>query len=237
MLDPYAELIGRSRIEIESNWVGGRPQKAVPTRATWRRIAMIQVMRERHEAPESVAQRLAVAGGLNRYGEANYRVVWGWNRLGWIGGKFEDRDERGDLVREVVELRREPKYAAVNRWHVERWVPPEAYGSPREWYAQTVESAGGRSVPALGPYPERGEYEHCFTVQGANGEFVQLTATIAERVAQVIEWSRCRPRAKQRTELYEREARREREYDNWACDVLDDAGPPVFHKKPFVPAA
>src|SRR5208337_4984471 len=151
---------------------------------------MIQVMRERHEAPESVLRRLEMVGGVNRYGEANYRVVWGWNRLAWIGGRFEDRDERGEVVRGVVELRREPKYAAVNRWHVERWVPPEAYGSPKEWYAQTVERANGRNVPALGPYPERGEYEHCFTIQGPGGEFVQLTPAIVEHVARAIEWAR-----------------------------------------------
>jgi hypothetical protein len=194
---------------------------------------MIQVVRERHETPEGVARRLARAGGLNRYGEGNYRVVWGWNRLAWIGGKFEDRDEHGELLREVVELRQEPKYPQVNRWHVERWVPAEAYGSPKEWYAQTVESAGGRRVPALGPYPERGEYEHCFTIQGLRGEFVQLTPTIVERVAQAIEWSRVRPRAKRRAELYEREARGEREYDSWAFDVLDE-GAPAMHGQPFV---
>ena len=194
---------------------------------------MVRVMRERHEAPESVAARLAAAGGLNKYGEANYRVVWGWNRLGWIGGKFEDRDEQGNLIREVVELREEPKYAAVNRWHLERWVPPEAYGSPRTWYAQTVESTDGKSVPALGPYPERGEYEHCFTIEGAHGEFVQLTPTIVERVAQAIEWSRRMPRAVQRAGLYGREERRERKYEEWALDLLDDAMP-ALHGQEFV---
>lgn len=197
---------------------------------------MIRVIRERHEAPEDVARRLAVAGGVNRYGEPNYRVVWGWNRLSWIGGKFEDRDENGKLLKEVVELRQEPKYAAVNRWHVERWVAPEAYGSPRAWYAQTVENAGGKSVPALGPYPERGEYEHCFTVQGADGEFVQLTPTIVEQLACAIEWSRRQPRTKGRERLYEREERAEREFENWAYDVLDD-GVPAFHKQPFVTIA
>ncbi len=194
---------------------------------------MIQVIRETHETPESVARRLAMAGGLNRYGEANYRVVWGWNRLAWIGGKFEDRDENGDLVREVVELRQEPKYAAVNRWHVERWVPPEAYGSPAAWYAQTVESTNGRSVAALGPYPERGEYEHCFTIQGVNGEFVQLTPAIVEHVARAIEWSRRMPKAKRRERLYEREAREDRNYEAWAYDALDD-GVRALHGQPFV---
>jgi len=194
---------------------------------------VIEVLRETHETPESVARRLCVAGGMNRYGEANYRAVWGWNRLGWIGGKFEDRDAAGNLVREEVELRREPKYPQVNRWHVERWVPAEVYGSPRAWYAQTTERAGGKSVAALGPYPERGEYEHCFTLQGPCGEFVQLTPTIAEHVARAIEWARGRNRALQRAKLYEREAREERTYEEWAFDVMDDEAP-ALHGTPFV---
>ena len=194
---------------------------------------MIQVIRERHEAPENVARRLCLAGGVNRYGEANFRVVWGWNRLGWIGGKFEDRDAAGNLIREVVELRKEPKYSQVNRWHVERWVAPEAYGSPRSWYAQTLEQADGKSVAALGPYPERGEYEHCFTLQTPRGEFVQLTPTIAEHVARRIEWARGQDRAPQRARLYEREAREERAYEQWAYEVMDDASP-ALHGAPFV---
>jgi len=70
----------------------------------------IEIGRESYETPEVVAQRLKLAGGVNRFGEANYRVVWGWNRLAWIGGKFEERDADGALVREVVDVRLEPKY-------------------------------------------------------------------------------------------------------------------------------
>jgi len=194
---------------------------------------MISILRETHDTPQSVADRLTSTGGLNRYGEPNYRAVWGWNRLSWIGGKFEDRDEHGLLLREVVELRQEPKYSQVNRWHVERWVPPEAYGTPQDWYAQTIESADGLRVPALGPYPERGEYEHCFTIQSPAGEFVQLTPAIVERVAHAIEWSRQRTRAKTRAELYQRASRNEQQYENWAYDVLD-SNAPAFHGLPFV---
>ena len=66
---------------------------------------MIQVIRETHRAPASVARRLEIAGGVNRFGRPNYRAVWGWSRLGWIGGKWEDRGAGGELVREVVALR------------------------------------------------------------------------------------------------------------------------------------
>ena len=194
---------------------------------------MISILRETHETPESVARRLALAGGRNPFGEPNYRAVWGWNRLAWIGGKFEDRDEHGVLLRERFELRREPKYPAVNRWHIERWVPAETYGSPRQWYSQTVELVGGKSVPALGPYPSRGEYEHCFTLETPRGNFVQLTPTVAEHIARAIESSRIAPRPLSRAKLYEREGREDRAYEDWAYDMLDDAVP-AFHKQPFV---
>jgi hypothetical protein len=199
---------------------------------------MIRVMREQHEASPSVERRLRLAGGTNRFGEPNYRAVWGWSRLAWVGGKWEDRNAAGDLVRECVELRRVPKYTPHDRWHIERWLPPEAYGSPRAWYAQTIERADGppsllAGVPALGPYPERGEYEHCFTLEGPRGEFVQLTPTVAEYIACAIEAGRRASAAERRTAIDERELRSDRDYDNWAWDVLD-SGCPAFHGLPFV---
>jgi hypothetical protein len=159
---------------------------------------LIRVIRETHDVPADVARELAVAGGRNPYGEPHYRAVWGWSRLDWIGGKWEDRDTAGNLVREVVELRREPKYAPHDRWHIERWMPPESYGSPAEWHAQTLEIANGLNIPALGPYPSRGDYEHCFTLEGPRGEFVQLTPAVARHIARAIEMSRTAPRAKKR---------------------------------------
>ena len=194
---------------------------------------MISILREQHDTPENIAHRLARAGGINRFGEPNYRAIWGWNRLAWIGGKFEDRDEHGVLLRERIELREEPKYPAVNRWHIERWLPPEAYGSPRQWYSQTIERENGISVPALGPYPSRGDYEHCFTLECARGEFIRLTPTVAEHIARAIEFSRALPRTKTRAHLYERAHRKEQQYESWAYDVLDDSVP-AFHKQPFV---
>jgi hypothetical protein len=52
------------------------------------RSALIQVLRETHDAPASVQQRLTLAGDTNRYGEPNFHVVWGGSRLTWIGGRM-----------------------------------------------------------------------------------------------------------------------------------------------------
>ena len=208
-------------------------RKTRPLKSAATTLSQIVVLRETHDTPEAVVRRLELAAGRNPFGEPNYRAVWGWNRLAWIGGKFEDRDANGDLLREVVELRREPKYPAVNRWHIERWMPSETYGSPRLWYAQTIERENGVSIPALGPYPSRGDYEHCFTLEGPNGGFVQLTPTVAEYIARAIEWSRKYPRSAKRRQLYDGAQREDQSYENWAYDILDDAVP-AFHKQPFV---
>jgi len=194
---------------------------------------MIRVVRETHDPPAFIERALRLAGGANPYGEPNFRAVWGWSRLTWIGGRWEDRDADGRLVHEVVELRQVPKYVPFDRWHIERWCPPELYGRPEDWYARTVECEAGRTIPALGPYPQRGEYEHCLTLAGPRGEFVQLTPTIAEHVARLIQASRRLTARRRRQALDRRDARLEREFDALAYEVLDDAVP-AFHGLPFV---
>lgn len=183
---------------------------------------MIRVTRETHEAPDDVLERVSRAGGLNWLGEPNFRVVWGGSRLAWVGGRWTDCDSEGNVLRECVELRRVPKYSPTERWHVERWMPAEAYGPPEMWLAQTVETENGVRIPALGPYPSRGEYEHCFTLQSAAGEFVPLSPSACDWIARAVEWSRRQPRAMRRAALSAREVRREREWEAAADAVLDE---------------
>jgi hypothetical protein len=199
------------------------------------RTEMIQVLRETKSAPVELQERVARAGGRNRLGEPNFRVVWGWSRLELVGGKWCDRDADGSLIREVVELREVPKYFPHERWHLERWMPPEAYGSPEEWHRQTIETANGRSVPALGPFPSRGEWEHCFTIQTPDGEFLGLTPEICDYVVRAIEWSRAQPLAKKREAVYQADERRRKDYDKFVDDVLWNE--PRFHGQPYVVVA
>ena len=175
-----------------------------------------------HEAPASIQERVARAGGLNRLGEPNFRVVWGGSRLAWIGGRWTNRDSDGSVIRETIELRRVPKYIPHDRWHIERWTPPEMYGSPDIWYEQTVEVEDGIRIPALGPYPSRGEYEHCFTLNGPRGEFVPLAGAACDWIVRAIEWSRRQPRQAKRLALNARESRRENAADSAIDEVLDE---------------
>ena len=186
---------------------------------------MIHVIRETHEAPAAIQERVARAGGTNRYGEANFRVVWGGSRLAWIGGRWVDRDAHGNTLRETIEMRRVPKYLPVDRWHIERWTPAEAYGSPEQWYAQTIEVEDGIRIAALGPYPARGEYEHCFTLESTSGEFIPLSAAAADWVVRAVEWARRQPRRAVRSAIAAREQRREENWDRAVDDILDQEFP------------
>ena len=182
---------------------------------------MIRVTRETHEAPASLVERLAQAGGTNRLGEPNFRIVWGGSRLTWVGGRWLDRDASGNVVREAIELRRVPKYTPTERWHVERWTPPETYGSPEQWYEKTTEVEDGIRVSALGPYPSRGEYEHCYTLSGANDEFLPLTFSVCEWVVRAVEWARQQSESSRRAALRAREIRRDGEWNGRADEILD----------------
>ena len=62
------------------------------------------------------------------------------------------------------------------------------------------------------------------------------TTAIAEHVARAIEPSRVTPKTQTRAQVYEREAREDRAYSDWAYDLLDDAVP-AFHKQPLVTTA
>jgi hypothetical protein len=181
------------------------------------------VTRETHDAPTEVQERVRRAGGLNWLGGPNFRVVWGGSRLAWVGGRWTDRDANGNATRERIELRQVPKYLPMDRWHVERWMPPEAYGSPEMWREQTLEIENGIEVPALGPYPSRGEYEHCFTLESANGEFIPLSPTACDWIVRAVEWARRQPGALRRGALVGREIRREREWDRKVNEILDCA--------------
>jgi len=180
----------------------------------------IRVTREIHETPALIHERVTRAGGTNRYGEPNFKVVWGGARLAWIGGRWTDRDAHGNVTRETIEMRRVPKYLPIDRWHIERWMPPESYGSPDEWFAQTIEIEDGIRIPALGPYPSRGEYEHCFTLESASREFIPLSSAACDWIVRAVEWSRRQPRRELRGAIAARESLRERTADKAIDEVF-----------------
>jgi hypothetical protein len=205
------------------------------------RKTKIAVGRETHEAPECMQRLLELAGGTNPFGLPMYRFVWGWNRVEWIGGRWTDRDENtGCVLREVIQLRQRPKYTTPvfneNRWYIERWYPAEWYGPRRLWVSKTIEIEDGRNIPALGPYPSRGDYEHFYTLESPRGAFRQLTIARALWLAGIV-WgsekvqreTQNRTLAQKKTEFAEQEQAQRR-----ADLEAMDATIPAFDYQPFV---
>lgn len=187
-------------------------------------------MPEQLQTPAWATSALARAGGLNPFGQPMFVLSWGWSRLSPIGGHWDDNG--------AFEVRMVPKYMSkdehgnltFNRWHIEKWLPAEMYGSPEDWDARTIEweneaEKTGRSLQSLGPYPSRGEYELCLTLAGKRGEFMAPTIVILETCVQLIEAGRLEPKSKRKAALYEREAKRERDEIARNEDILGDVSP------------
>src|SRR5579864_5635556 len=163
------------------------------------------------DCPENVAKALAVAGGLNRYSEPNFRVVWGFNRIVPMTGEWQEWEhwqanlldkQTGvmgtrkfiKLKNSVVETRMVPKYLPANCWHLEGWRPPEEYGTPETWRKVGEEVLAGMTIDTAGEFPSRGEYElvfpltHDFTSMGKPVELVtDIVANLVNMVRVGVE--------------------------------------------------
>jgi hypothetical protein len=165
---------------------------------------------EKRECPPHVAKELTIAGGLNPFGEPNFRVVWGYNRIVPITGEWQEfeqfvatlRDKVTGyaesrpvtrLKRSVIETRYLPKYLPANCWHLEMWRPPEEYGTPEEWRKHGEEVIQGLTVDTSGPYPSRREYELCYPLTSdgtSQGETIPLVMDVVADIVRMIKYGR-----------------------------------------------
>lgn len=129
---------------------------------------MTDTVIEKREVPEWITHRVNRVGGMNQFGRPNFRVIWGGNRTHRVGGKFKrvlysKSDIIGQpeiaVVTEVAEIRTLLKYHPF-RWHLEKWLGPESYGTREEWYEQTFDPEC--NFHTQGDYPVEGDYEHVF---------------------------------------------------------------------------
>ncbi len=193
----------------------------------------VRIGREAKDAPREIQALATKIGGLNFLGEPNFRIVWGWSRLCIIAGEWTDCDSAGNYLRTVGQYRWEPKYMPFDRWHLEKWLPPEHFGPRSYWHEITKEIFNGVSFAALGPFPSRGEYEHCFTIEDQDGSYLPLSPYVVETVILAIEQSRAQDYRDRREARERREEAKKKEADDFAFDLADDAYP-AFYGKPNV---
>jgi hypothetical protein len=127
--------------------------------------------------------------GQNPYGENKYRIIWGWDRLTYVAENLDFR-EIAKNPQKIGSLKQVPKYflnmdGELNRWILEKWMPPESFGSPEQWKKDTWDST--LLAFTLGPYPSRGEFEFCHAIQSEFGNPVEITPHLVSLIVALIE--------------------------------------------------
>jgi hypothetical protein len=105
---------------------------------------------ERRRAPREYQEHVNRIGGLNRFGEPNFLLVWGQTQRQTIYGQMEG----GPRGQHTVLM-----FGGVPAWHIMEWKPPETFGIPASWYTMTWDPIA--EVHSLGGYPWRGMYLPC----------------------------------------------------------------------------
>lgn len=112
-------------------------------------VSWIAKSGERRQCPPEYQEHINKLGGMNRFGEPNFLLVWGETQTQTIFGQKHD-GSRGQHV--MLQF-------GVPAWHLMEWKPPETFGTPGMWYAMTWDAAA--NTHALGDYPWRGLYIPC----------------------------------------------------------------------------
>jgi hypothetical protein len=104
---------------------------------------------ERRRPPEEYVEHIARVGGINRFGDPNFRVVWGETAIETYWG---DDEVSGFGQHQKMRY-------GVPAWHLEEWKPPECFGTPELWYAMSWDPLANTHI--LGEFPWRGLYMPC----------------------------------------------------------------------------
>ncbi len=203
------------------------------------------------QTPAHIEKLLREKGGANPHGQPNFRVVWGRDRLTWLGGAFNDHDDSGNLMRTQVAHRLVPAYPEfLERWIFEIWVPPEFFGTEEEWFAQTVEFVGGYRVETLGPYPRKGDYEFVFAIEtplrgecrrkqqcvcGQCKQFVPLTDAVVEGLMNIINAQRNLPLSLRIAARKEQREKSRQQKENQILEKYEDQRSPFQNPYVIVP--
>ena len=166
--------------------------------------------REHYECPPQFQERLTRIGGVNRYGEPNFIIVWGQTWTVRRGGTWEQDD--GTYFRGYRDVLEDGRPC----WILKKWNAPEIYGSPALWYIQNREESTGLQI--LGEYPYRGCYETVqpFVWRGlVNGRMVvermPLNSMILDLVVPIIMKAKEVTFLQKKIAIQEMEARKDRD--------------------------
>ena len=146
--------------------------------------------------------------GENIYSEPLYRVVFSDSRTDLLGGKWPD----GECA-----YRETPSYPGIRgKWILEKWCTPEEYAGTLEQYTHEQWDAESKLL-TCGPYPNRGEYAHCYTFP------YQPTDGMVSKIVGALKVSRDLTAANRKVGIMEPLNNQQKEQDARFDDIFRDA--------------
>lgn len=180
---------------------------------------------ERLVCPDEFQQRIAVAGGQNRYGGPNFKLVWGQTETFRAGGEWEGNGQstyRG--YRDLLVGFGDPC------WILVQWQAPEKYGTPELYYMSNYDWPTG--LQTLGEFPYKGRYEIVLSLKWTHMlnnrlviEHMPLTGLLIDHLIPIIRESEKLTFARKRQLMLEHRERRERAQVNDIEASLQSAFP------------
>jgi hypothetical protein len=117
---------------------------------------------ENNLCPEEFQERLTEIGGVNRYDEPHFILVWsqggGPNATYRAGGAWAGEDQVSYTgYRDLL------VGGGVPCWALMQWHSPEEYGTPELYYVQNFDEETG--LQTLGEYPYSGRYQMLYNLR------------------------------------------------------------------------
>jgi hypothetical protein len=148
---------------------------------------MKKIVRDEHikerliRCPKVYQDYLARLGGKNRYGDPNFRIIWGQHETQRAGGIWEVEGYPSFKgYRDLTIGGGQPC------WILQMWHPPEEYGTPEYYYIQNEDENGYQT---LGEYPYKGRYEilqRLVYTAMENGKFVIEPLTLSFHLLDIL---------------------------------------------------
>lgn len=105
--------------------------------------------------PKAFQDRVTRAGGMNRYGEPNFRLAWSQTETQRAGGVWGYDHYAG--YREVYLANGSVYPPKHGYWMLMEWDGPETFGGEAQYFFLHRDETTG--LCTLGPYPHRGRYK------------------------------------------------------------------------------
>ena len=185
--------------------------------------------------PEEFQERLNDVGGLNRYDEPNFLVVWGqggdYRGLYRAGGAWEVEG-----IPSYIGYRWNLIGGGQSCWCLLQWHSPEEYGTPEFYYVQNWDENTG--LQTLGEFPYSGRYQLLYSLNYVerrgdvlHTEIMPLNSYLLDTIIPVIKQAKSIGWEKTKAVMMEMKEREDQIEINRIEDVMRDKAVPFRYGK------